>query len=159
MSALSRRLPARRDRAGDTGFTLVELLVVVVIIGILIAIAIPTYLNYQKGSHDRAAQSDIRSAVSAIQSCFGESQRFPDGIPSGYHLGPLTGGPITVCGTETYNLSDGTNVWLTISDARDSYKIDGSNTKGSGRVYCYNSAAGGSVASYPAGSNASAAPC
>jgi type IV pilus assembly protein PilA len=58
------RLIASRD---DRGFTLIELMVVVLIIAILIAIAIPTFLGAQDRARDRGAQSDLRNAVTAAK--------------------------------------------------------------------------------------------
>lgn len=51
----------------DEGFTLVELMVVVLIIAILIAIAIPTFLGARTRSQNRAAQSDLRNALTAAK--------------------------------------------------------------------------------------------
>ncbi len=56
-------LKTRRDR--EEGFTLIELMVVVLIIAILIAIAIPTFLGARERAQNRAAQSDLRNALAA----------------------------------------------------------------------------------------------
>jgi type IV pilus assembly protein PilA len=47
----------------DEGFTLIELMVVVMIIAVLIAIAIPSFLGFRKSAQDRAAQSEIRNVL------------------------------------------------------------------------------------------------
>jgi type IV pilus assembly protein PilA len=57
----------------EEGFTLIELLVVIIIIGILAAIAIPVFLNQRKKGWDAQAKSDIRNAVTAMETYLTDS--------------------------------------------------------------------------------------
>ena len=63
-----------RSHDDEEGFTLIELMVVVLIIAILIAIAIPTFLGARSRAQDRAAQSDLRNGLTAEKTVYTDSQ-------------------------------------------------------------------------------------
>jgi type IV pilus assembly protein PilA len=60
----------------DRGFTLIELMVVVLIIAILIAIAIPTFLGLRRRAQDRAAQSNLRNALTAGKAFYTDDETY-----------------------------------------------------------------------------------
>jgi type IV pilus assembly protein PilA len=60
----------------DDGFTLIELMVVVLIIGILIAIALPTFLGARQRAQDKAAQSNLRNGLTAAKTFYVDNETY-----------------------------------------------------------------------------------
>jgi type IV pilus assembly protein PilA len=79
MHPLRQRLNAR----DESGFTLIELLVVLIIIGVLLAIAIPSYLGFQKKAQQTAAMSDVRSAIPDAEAYYSDNNSYAGMTASG----------------------------------------------------------------------------
>ena len=103
-------LKSRRD--AEEGFTLIELMVVVLIIAILIAIAIPTFLGARSRAQNRAAQSDLRNGLTAEKTFFTDNETYSklvsdmQGIEPSLHWGTdltfnTSADSKTVCLSET----------------------------------------------------------
>jgi type IV pilus assembly protein PilA len=100
---------ADRLRPEDEGFTLIELMVVVLIIAILIAIAIPTFLGARIRAEDRAAQSEIRNALVNEKVAYTDKQTYDPSVANMKAAEPSLdwGGKLTlVVGDSSVGTSD-----------------------------------------------------
>jgi len=67
-------------RKGEKGFTLIELMIVVAIIGILAAIAIPQFASYRQRAQDSAAKSALKNLATAQENYYAEYNTYASGL-------------------------------------------------------------------------------
>ena len=72
LSTLRQRINAR----DESGFTLIELLVVLIIIGVLLAIAVPSYLGFKDKSQKTAAAADVREAEPSAEAFYSDHNTY-----------------------------------------------------------------------------------
>jgi type IV pilus assembly protein PilA len=108
----------RRDHGGrlEGGFTLLELVVVHSVVAILVAVAIPSFLGARSAAQERAAQSDLRTALVAANTVYIDAQSFANmtvgdlstAEPSlRWQDGRFTTGPHTLAVNLSFNVATG----------------------------------------------------
>ncbi len=137
----------RESRERDEGFTLIELMVVVLIIAILIAIAIPTFLGARQRAQDRAAQSDLRNGLTAAKTIYTDNESYlnPDQAGTVAELGNIEPSQTFVAGAAAgtaaasgVTATDQTVILLKVSGSGDVFAVMDDTTAGT--TFCQGAA-------------------
>ncbi len=108
MTRLKHRI-AQGDAQG--GFTLIELLVVIIILGILLAVAVPSYIGFKSKAEKSTSQANVRAAVPAIEAFYSDN---------GTYVGVGNASTGTPPGISFYDPSSATKVSVSTSPAATS---------------------------------------
>lgn len=104
-----KRIRQRLDGNTDQGFTLIELLIVVIIIGILLAIAVPSYLGFRDRAADNAAKANLRAALPSAEAYYADNGTYVGMTPAQLKLidtGVSSTLKVTAATATTYTMCD-----------------------------------------------------
>ena len=91
-----------RLQANEKGFTLIELMIVIAIIGILAAIAIPNYISYRDKAYCSAAESDAQAIAGALADYFSiPGNQSKADVAASHQIAFANSATITLSGTNT----------------------------------------------------------
>lgn len=118
---------ASKHRTSNAGFTLIELLIVIAIISLLAAIAIPQFIIYRSRAIDATMKSDLRNAAVAVESYYTKQTILPASVAeiAGYGFHP----------------SDGVTVSLVVISS-NSYTLNAAKSGGTQPSFTYDSTTG-----------------
>jgi type IV pilus assembly protein PilA len=119
------RTASRRDH--DGGFTLMEILVVVIVIGVLAAIAIPLYLSQRQKGYDASVKSDLRVYSRELETY---STDHEGAYPAVTEFGQAAGGVVTVATGITVRASNGNTFGYFLNTAKTAFCVVSVNAKG-----------------------------
>ena len=97
----------RRATADSAGFTLVELVAVMLVVAVLSAIAVPTYLNHRRDADHTVALADVRSAAAMIPSVAVDARSGSYAEADGWDAGDLSAAGLDVHGFVSMDVAAG----------------------------------------------------